>query len=71
MHLDEIQEIEANVGGLFGLTAFWSTSRSFKVAYDFTEIWPPERLDFVESVLFSITIPFLYQTNSLFRYITI
>jgi hypothetical protein len=57
MHLDEIEEIEANVGGLIGLTAFWSTSYSKKTASNFTKIWPPERTDSVESVLFSIQIP--------------
>jgi hypothetical protein len=57
IHLDEIQEMEANVGGLIGLTAFWSTSRSVETALKFTEIWPLERTDSVECVLFSIKIP--------------
>ena len=57
IHTFEIAEIEANVGGLIGLTAFWSTSRSKEVALEFTELWPPERTDSVEGVLFSIQIP--------------
>jgi len=57
MHLYEIRGIEANVGDLIGLTAFWSASRSETTALNFSEIWPPERRDTVEDILFSITIP--------------
>ncbi|CAF1357733.1 unnamed protein product [Adineta steineri] len=58
LHLEEIQEIEANIGGLIGLTAFWSTTHSEKTAFNFAEIWPRHRTDSVERVMFSINIPY-------------
>ncbi|UJR11682.1 hypothetical protein I4U23_015863 [Adineta vaga] len=61
MHLVEIQEIETNIGGLLGLTAFWSTTFTKQTAFDFTVIWPPHRTDVVEKVLFSIDIPYRVQ----------
>ena len=57
MHTYEIEEIAANVGGLIGLTTFWSTSRSKEVALRFTMRWPSGRIDPVEGVLFAIQIP--------------
>jgi hypothetical protein len=57
MHSSEIQEMEANVGSLIGLTTFWSTSRIVETALAFTEIWRSERADSVENVLFTIRIP--------------
>ena len=57
IHRSEIEEMESNLSGLIGMTAFWSASRSIEVARDFLEIWPPERTDNVERVLFTIKIP--------------
>ncbi|CAF1466090.1 unnamed protein product [Rotaria sordida] len=57
IHLSEIRQIEMNVDGLIGLTGFWSTSRSRGIAFRFTEIWPENRPDPVERVLFTIRIP--------------
>ncbi|CAF0929961.1 unnamed protein product [Rotaria sp. Silwood1] len=57
MHPSEIQKIDMNIGGLIGLTAFWSTTRSLEKAFHFTEIWPRNRSDPVERVLFKIRIP--------------
>ncbi|CAF2045052.1 unnamed protein product [Rotaria magnacalcarata] len=56
IHLTEMQQIENNVGGLIGLTAFWSTTRSWNKAFRFTEIWPQNRTDTVQRVLFTIRI---------------
>ncbi|CAF1217907.1 unnamed protein product [Adineta ricciae] len=57
MHLEEILEIQANIGGLIGLTAFWSTTLSRDTAFDFTSILSPHRTDQIGQVLFSIDIP--------------
>lgn len=57
IHLTEIQQIKNNTGGLIGLTAFWSTTRSWDKAFRFTKRWPPTRTDEVERVLFTIRIP--------------
>ncbi|CAF3799074.1 unnamed protein product [Rotaria sordida] len=57
IHLNEMQQIELNVDGLISLTSFWSTSRSRDTAFRFTGIWPANRPDPVERVLFTIRIP--------------
>ncbi|CAF3172326.1 unnamed protein product [Rotaria sp. Silwood2] len=56
IHLSEIQKIEMNIGSIIGLTAFWSTTHSWDTAFRFTKIWPPNRSDPVERVLFTIRI---------------
>ncbi|CAF1217813.1 unnamed protein product [Adineta ricciae] len=57
MHLEEILEIQANVSGLIGLTAFLSTTLSRETAFNFASISSPHRTGLIRQVLFSIDIP--------------